>query len=78
MTITIVAVLCHLVTVHTGADPLDVCHEEIVHVGDSMQECMMFPASLAQWKDAGRFRDDEWRIAKVRCIPGTYEKRDAI
>jgi hypothetical protein len=74
MTLTIVAVLCQSLA---GA-PAPLCHEEIVTRVDSLQACIMFPANLAQWKMVGRFADDSWTISKVRCIPGTYEKRDAI
>jgi hypothetical protein len=78
MNITIVATLC---TVMPGILPgltIPACHEEIVTHVDSLQACIMFPANLAQWKMAGRFADDSWTISKVRCIPGSYEKRDAI
>lgn len=74
MNITIVAVLCQSL----AGFPAPACHEEIVTHVDSLQACIMFPANLAQWKMAGRFADDRWTISKVRCIPGTYEKRDAI
>lgn len=74
MNITIVATLCQaLAGLGTPA-----CHEEIVTKVDSLQACIMFPANLAQWKGAGRFADDSWTISKVRCIPGSYEKKDAI
>lgn len=74
MSITVVAVLCHAL----AGIPAPACHEEIVTHVDSLQACIMFPANLAQWKQAGRFADDSWTISKVRCIPGSYEKRDAI
>ena len=74
MTITVVAVLCQAL----AGIPAPACHEEIVTKVDSLQACIMFPANLAQWKGAGRFAGDEWTISKVRCIPGSYEKRDAI
>lgn len=73
MTVTVVAVLCHMLN---GA-PL--CHEEIVHVGDSMQECILFPPAIADWKRHSRFADDqEWTITRVGCVLGTYVNRDAI
>lgn len=74
MTITVVAVLCQAL----AGFPAPACHEEIVTKVDSIQACMLFPADLAQWKMAGRFADDRWTISKVRCIYGSYEKRDAI
>ena len=74
MNITVVAILCQAL----AGFPAPACHEEIVTRADSLQACMLFPPSLAQWKMDGRFADDRWTISKVRCIPGSYEKRDAI
>lgn len=74
--ITLVAVLCR--TVAHIADPL--CHEEIVFKGDqTMMSCQMTSqVVIADWKEKSVYHGDNWKIIKIGCIPGDYERKDAI
>jgi hypothetical protein len=76
MVVTIAAVLCHLVPI-PHSPGVEACHEEIVHVADSMQECILSQAAIADWKRRGRFADAEWTVTRIKCVPGTYEPKDA-
>lgn len=74
MITTVVAVLCHSL-----AGIPAVCHEEIVAQQNMpMQQCMMGQPELADWKEKSRFRGEQWHIARIRCIPGDYQVKDAI
>lgn len=73
MVVTIAVVLCHAVQGISAP----VCHEEIVHIGESMQECILSQAALADWKQRSRFASGDWSIARIKCVPGTYEAKDA-
>lgn len=74
MQITIVVSVCHaLVGIPS------VCHEEIVARDDMpMQACLISQPAIAEWKSRTIYRGDQWRIERIRCIPGNYEPRDAI
>lgn len=77
MSVTVVAILCYLASSQAPGAP-ELCHEEIVHRGAGMDECLNSQAALADWKEKGRFASPEWRIAQVKCMPGSYEKRDEL
>lgn len=74
MQITIVALMCHVLMGITTP----VCHEEIV-VKDAMpmQGCIS-QAAIADWKEKSIFRGEQWHIARIRCIPGDYQPKDAV
>jgi hypothetical protein len=75
MQISVVAVMCHSL----AAIPQPVCREEIVVKDDMpMQMCMLSQAAIANWKGTSIFRSDEWKIARIKCIPGDYQPKDAI
>jgi hypothetical protein len=75
MQITVVAVICHMLS----PIPEPVCHEEIVVKDDmSMQMCMLAEPGVAEWKERSIYRGDQWRILRIMCKPGDYEPRDAI
>ena len=75
MQISVVAVMCHSL----AAISRPVCREEIV-VKDDMpiQMCILSQAALANWKVRSIFRSDEWKIARIKCVPGDYQPKDAI
>ncbi len=75
MIITVVALMCH----QLGTIPAPVCHEEIVVQDDMpMQMCLLNQPAIADWKSKSKYNGDQWTIARIRCIPGDYQKRDAI
>lgn len=74
MLITVVAIVCRIASPVPSAP---VCHEEIVIQDDMpMQTCIMSQAAVADWKSRSRFVGDGWRIARVRCVAGTYLRKD--
>lgn len=76
MIITVVASVCHVLA---AVPSQPVCHEEIVVQADlPMQACMIGQPAIADWKMHSRFAGDQWRVARVRCIPGDYLPKDAI
>jgi hypothetical protein len=75
MQITLVAVMCHVlgavVAEGVGTIPEAVCREVIVVKQDMpMQACMLSQAALAEWKANSIYRRDDWRVARIKCIPG--------
>jgi hypothetical protein len=74
MQITVVALMCH--TLGTISQP--VCREEIV-VKDEMpmQACMLSQPALADWKAHSIYRGDEWKIGRIKCVPGDYAIKGA-
>lgn len=77
MNVTIVAVIC--ATAAGPAGPTQFCHEEILtRAATSIGECVNSWAQIADWKMKSRYASDDYKIARIRCIPGTYEKRDAL
>jgi hypothetical protein len=75
MQISVVVVMCHSL----GAISQPVCREEIVVKDDMpMQMCILSQAALADWKVRSIFRSDEWKIARIKCVPGDYQPKDAI
>lgn len=68
MIIQVVLKLCHALI---GSD-VEVCREEIALETDmSMQSCIMSQAALADWQSKSMFPAPEWRIAGIKCSPGT-------
>jgi hypothetical protein len=83
MQITVVAVMCHTLgaitpqSVDTLPDP--VCREAIVVKADmSMQSCMLSQAALADWKERSIYRGDQWRIKRIKCMPGDYLPKERV
>jgi hypothetical protein len=75
MQISVVVVMCHSL----AAISQPVCREEIVAKDDMpMQMCILSQAALADWKVKSIFRSDEWKIARIKCVPGDYQPKDAI
>lgn len=75
MIVTVVVSLCRLLDPTTD---VMVCHEEVVHVGESLQECVNAQPGIADWKMKGRYASDEWLVGRIRCIPGYYLKKDEL
>ena len=65
--------MCHAL----GTIPAPVCREEIVTRTDSIQACMIGQPAIADWKAHSIYQGDAWSIARIKCIPGDYELRDA-
>jgi hypothetical protein len=91
MFVTVVAVMCHLVVAKPTIAPEADCTaeeakiEEIV-TDSSMDDnvdfnsCMIHSQiGLADWKGKHPiyFKSD-WRIARVKCVPGHYSPRNAV
>lgn len=74
MQITIVVLMCHLIPALPNAP---VCREEIVARTDTMAACMS-QVALADWKARSVYASEAWTIARVKCVPGEYQVRDAI
>jgi hypothetical protein len=74
MQITVVATLCHAL----AALPQPVCHEVIVIKDDMpMQACMLSQPALADWKSRTVYAGREWFIGGYKCVPGSYNVKDA-
>jgi len=83
MQITVVAVMCHTISVFVaesvGTVPNFVCREVIVIKNDMpMQACMLSQPALAEWKDRSIYRGDQWRISRIKCVPGDYVPKERI
>jgi hypothetical protein len=83
MQITVVAVMCHTIgtlvaePVGTAADLA--CREVIVVKDDMpMQGCMLSQPALADWKDRSIYRGDQWRISRIKCVPGDYVPKERV
>ena len=75
MQITVVAVMCLVLgaVVAEGVGTLSeaVCREVIVVKQDMpMQACMLSQSALADWKANSIYKTDDWRVARIRCVPG--------
>jgi hypothetical protein len=83
MQITVVAVMCHTIgaispqSVGTLRDP--VCREVIVIQNDMpMQACMLSQPALADWKERSIYRGEQWRVSRIKCVPGDYVPKQRI
>jgi hypothetical protein len=83
MQITVVAVVCHTLgavvpqSIDTLPDP--VCREVIVIQSDmSLQSCMLSQPALADWKGRSIYSSDQWRISRIKCVPGDYVPKARI
>ena len=83
MQITVVAVMCHTIgavspqSVGTLPDP--VCREVIVIQNEMpMQACMLSQPALADWKERSIYRGEQWRVSRIKCVPATARRREAI
>jgi len=81
MQITVVALMCHTLgatitqSVHTVPEPT--CREEIVAKQDmTMQACLLSQPALADWKEKSIYRGVQWKIARIKCVPGDYVPKD--
>lgn len=74
--VTVVAILCHLLVGIT--DP--VCHEVIVVKREmSIMECKVHSQmNVANWKASSIYHSDQWTVANIGCMPGSYQMKDAI
>lgn len=90
MIVTVVAVMCKLAvaqaTIAPDRDctPEEVKIEEIVTDSDkdesfSFQGCMVGQAQVADWKAHHPvYLKDEWRVARIKCVPGHYVIKGSI
>jgi hypothetical protein len=83
MQITVVAVMCHTIgaispqSVGTLPDP--VCREVIVIQNDMpMQACMLSQPALADWKERSIYCGEQWRVSRIKCVPGDYVPKERI
>jgi hypothetical protein len=83
MQITVVAVMCHTIgavapqSVGTLPDP--VCREVIVIQNDMpMQACILSQPALADWKERSIYRGEQWRVSRIKCVPGDYVPKQHI
>jgi hypothetical protein len=83
MQITVVAVMCHTLGAFfpeaVGTRPDPACREVIV-VKDEMpmQFCMLFQPAPADWKERSIYRGDQWRISRIKCVPGDYVPKERV
>jgi hypothetical protein len=83
MQMTVVAVMCHTIsatiTQSVGTQPDSICREVIVIKDDmSLQACMLSQPALADWKERSVYRGDQWRISRIKCVPGDYAPKERI
>lgn len=74
MQITVVVVVCHALAGISSP----VCREEIVARTDAIQACMIGQPAIADWKSHSIYSGPQWNIARIKCVLGSYELRDAI
>ena len=75
MQITVVALMCHMLAPISAP----VCREEIVAKADmGMQACMIGQPAIADWKAHSIFAGEQWTVARIKCVPGSYVIKDAI
>jgi hypothetical protein len=90
MQVTVVAILCHLLTPAATLAPDRDCTAEEVRVEEivtdtdldpsvTFQGCMIGgQAALAKWKgEHPIYSRAGWRVGRVLCVPGHYEIRGA-
>ena len=80
---TVVVVMCHALgafapqSVDTLPDPI--CREVLVVKDDMpMQSCKLSQAALADWKERSIYRDDQWMISRIKCVPGDYVPKQRV
>jgi hypothetical protein len=80
---TVVVVMCHALgafapqSVDTLPDPI--CREVIVVKDDMpMQSCKLSQAAVADWKERSIYRDDQWMISRIKCVPGDYVPKERV
>ncbi len=83
MQITVVAVMCHTIGAVTpqsvGTLPDPVCREVVVIQNDMpMQACMLSQPALADWKERSIYRGEQWRVSRIKCVPGDYVPKQRI
>jgi hypothetical protein len=83
MQITVVAVMCHTLGAFfpeaVGTRPDPVCREVIIIKDDMpMQVCMLSQPALADWKERSIYRGDQWRISRIKCVPGDYVPKERV
>jgi hypothetical protein len=83
MQITVVAVMCHTISVFVaesvGTVPNFVCREVIVIKNDMpMQACMLSQPALAEWKDRSIYHGALWWTSRIKCVPGDYMPKERV
>jgi hypothetical protein len=43
-----------------------------------MQACMLSQPALADWKERSIYRGEQWRVSRIKCVPATARRREAI
>jgi hypothetical protein len=78
MQITVVVVICHtigaFVPESVGTLPSPVCREDR-HQGRNADHSQ--PA-LADWKERSIYRGEQWRISRIKCVPGDYVPKERV
>lgn len=91
MIVTVVAVMCKLVVAHATLAPMPDCTDEEVAIEEivsdstlaeqiSMGSCgVLSQIALADWKGKHPiYGKPQWRIGRIKCVPGGYQKRNAV
>ncbi len=81
MQITVIAVMCHTMGAFVAESPAPdlVCREVIVIQNDMpMQACMLSQPALAEWKERSIYRGHQWRISRIKCVPGDYVPKERV
>lgn len=69
--LTVIALMCHLVTVNSALAPMRSCHEVEVVKGLPMQACAFAQAGIAQWKANSPYSASEWTVEGYKCAFGS-------
>ena len=43
-----------------------------------MQSCMLSQPALAEWKERSIYRGEQWRVSRIKCVPGDYVPKERI
>jgi hypothetical protein len=91
MYVTVIAVLCKLAVAHHTIEPSGDCtpeeyrREQVVTDTDKDARVDLFACqmgsqiAIADWKQHHpTFFGAQWRVAKIKCVPGHYFPKDAI
>ena len=82
--ITVVVLMCHSIGAvapeFVGGIMQEPACREVIVTKDimPMQSCMLSQPALADWKERSIYRGDQWRISRIKCVPGDYVPKARI
>ena len=89
MFLTVVAVMCHLNVAHRTIAPDTDCTSEESRVEECITDsfmdnrvnffsCMLHAQiAIATWKENHPiYRDNHWRVARIKCVQGLYKPKE--